>query len=74
MLEPFRTTDLTVIVDDLEQAIGAAQAGGAVISRDPADQAVGRKVTLSFPAGPVVEFVEWDQQTRSAAGLLPLSP
>ncbi len=69
MLQPFRTTDLTVIVDDLEDAIGAAKAGGAIISRDPAYQAVGRNVTLSFPAGPVVEFVEWDQQTRSAAGV-----
>ncbi|MHB8295604.1 MAG: VOC family protein [Acidimicrobiales bacterium] len=68
MLEPFRSTDLTV-VDDLDQAIEQAQSGGATISREPADQAVGRNVTVAFPAGPVLEFVEWNQQTRAVAGV-----
>ena len=68
-LEPFRSTALTVVVDDLEQAIGTAQAGGATISRAPADQTVGRNVTLSFPQGLAIEFVQWNQETRSAAGL-----
>ena len=69
VLEPFRSTDVTVIVDDLDGAISQAQAAGAVISRPPAAQAVGRNVTLSFPAGPVIEFVQWDERTRAAAGL-----
>ncbi len=69
MLEPFRSTDLTVVVDDLDQAIDEAQSGGATIRREPAQQAVGRNVTVGFPAGPVIEFVEWNPQTRTAAGL-----
>ncbi len=68
MLEPFRTTDLTVIVDDLDDAISAAQAAGARVIREPAAQAVGRNVTVAFAAGPVVEYVEWNDDTRQTAG------
>ncbi len=68
-LDPFRATDVTVVVDDLDAAAAEAQRAGAVTTREPADQATGRNVTVAFPAGPVVEFVEWDAATRTAAGL-----
>lgn len=68
-LAPFTATDLTVVVDELEPATTSAQAVGAVVVRGPADQATGRNATVSFPGGPVVEFVEWDQRTRSAVGV-----
>jgi len=60
---------LTVIVDDLDDAIDAARQAGGNVSREPADQAVGRNVTMSFASGPVIEYVEWNLQTRQAAGL-----
>ena len=66
-LEPFRATDVTVIVDDLDAALADAAQGGATATRGPAEQATGRNVTVGFPAGPVVEFVEWDAVTRAAA-------
>lgn len=66
---PFRATSLTVIVDDLDQVIRAAGQAGAIVSREPADQAVGRNVTMSFPSGPVIEYVEWNLQTRQAVSL-----
>ena len=69
MLEPFRATSLTVIVDDLDGAIEAARQAGAQVSREPAEQATGRNVTMSFASGPVIEYVEWNLQTRQAAGL-----
>jgi hypothetical protein len=43
--------------------------GGAQVSRELADQATGRNVTVTFPAGPVIEYVQWDDETRAAAGL-----
>lgn len=60
---------MTVIVDDIEQATEAALAAGAEVSRDLADQATGRNVTVSFPSGPVIEYVEWNDETRAAAGV-----
>lgn len=51
MLEPFRATSLTVIVDDLDDAIDAARQAGGNVSREPADQAVGRNVTMGFASG-----------------------
>ncbi len=60
---------MTVIVEGIEQAIGAALFGGADVSHELADQATGRNVTVTFPAGPVIEYVQWNDETRAAAGL-----
>lgn len=50
---------------DLEAALKT----GAVLSREIAAQAVDRNATVTFTAGPVIEYVEWDADTRTAAGL-----
>jgi|SRR5882757_3272619 len=69
VLAPFRATDLTVIVDDLDDAIAVARRGGGQVRREPAEQATGRNVTMSFAAGPVIEYVEWNRPTREAVGM-----
>ena len=71
MLAPFGSTALSVVVDDLEEAVTAAERAGPNISRDRADQAAGRNITLTFQAGPVIEFVEWNGEVRAATGTGP---
>lgn len=71
VLAPFRATDVTIVVDDVEVAVRDALRGGAEVVREVALQPVGRNATVAFPAGPVVEFVEWDDATRASVGLGP---
>ena len=71
VLAPFGSSDPTVVVDDLEEAVTAAQQAGPNINRDRVDQAAGRNITLTFQAGPVIEFVEWNGEVRAAAGIGP---
>lgn len=68
-LAPFRATVLTLVVDDLEQAIASAHRARAWVAREPTEQATGRNVTMGFPAGPVIEYVEWSEDTKNAAGI-----
>lgn len=68
-LAPFRATSATVIVTDLDAALGAATGAGAVVVRGIAQQQTGRNATVRLAGGPVLEFVEWDDATRRAAGL-----
>lgn len=69
VIEPFRATALTIIVDDLDAALDAAGASNARVVRAPAQQSVGRNVTVAFPEGPLLEYVEWNEQTREAVGV-----
>lgn len=69
IIAPFRSTDVTIIVDDLDDAIAAARSAAAEIVRGSAEQEVGRNVTVAFPGGPIIEYVEWNQATRARAGL-----
>jgi hypothetical protein len=71
VLAPFGSSDPTVVVDDLEEAVTAAEQAGPNINRDRVDQAAGRNITLTFQAGPVIEFVEWNGEVRADAGLGP---
>lgn len=66
---PSGRTQLTVVVDDLDAPLAAARSAGTETVREPAEQEVGRNATVSFPAGPVIEYVEWNPATRAAAGL-----
>ncbi|GAB3912574.1 hypothetical protein GCM10011575_45840 [Microlunatus endophyticus] len=69
VIEPFRSTDVTVIVDDLDGAVAAALSASAEIIREPAEQQVGRNATVAFPGGPIIEYVQWNEETRTVAGL-----
>jgi hypothetical protein len=70
VLEAFRPTQVTVIVDDLDAALRDADAHHSKVLREPAIQETGRNATVSYDIGAVVEFVEWTQATREMVGMV----
>jgi hypothetical protein len=69
ILEPFRSTQVTVIVDDLDAVMADAADIDAKVLRGPARQPTGRNVTIGYDNGATIEYVEWDSTTKSQAGL-----
>lgn len=69
VIEPFRSTQVTVIVDDLDVAIADVAGAGGRIRRQPAHQPTGRNVTISYANGADVEYVEWSATTRAQVGV-----
>jgi hypothetical protein len=69
VLNGFRATQVTQVVDDLDAALAIAQDRGGSLVRAPSEQPTGRNATMSFPSGAVVEYVEWSSATRAEVGL-----
>jgi len=69
VLAGFRETQVTLVVDDLDEALTEAHARNGTMVRGPAEQATGRNATVRYPGGAVVEYVEWSPATRAAADL-----
>jgi hypothetical protein len=69
VIDGFRSTQVTVIVDDLDQAIEDARRLGGDLLRPPAPQQTGTNATVSFPFGAVVEYVQWTSPIRHSVGV-----
>jgi len=59
-LAPYRATQATLIVDDLDRCRAALAAEGARIVRGPQEVPTGRNLTAVLPGGATVEYVEWN--------------
>ncbi|MDT8913727.1 hypothetical protein [Amycolatopsis sp. PS_44_ISF1] len=68
-LGPYRATQATLIVDDLDQCQAWLAAAGAELVRGPREVPTGRNLTARLADGVQVEYVEWsrDQWERDAA-------
>lgn len=69
VLAAFRATQVTVIVESLDDAVSFATDRRGSLVREPAEQPTGRNATVAYPGGEVVEYVEWSAATRAAVGL-----
>lgn len=69
VLGPVRTTQVTLIVDDLTTALAVGQSRSGQLVRGPFQAPTGQSATVAYPGGAVVEYVEWNSETRAAAGL-----
>ena len=59
-LAPFRATQATLIVDDLDDCQSYLSAAGAEVVRGPQDVPTGRNLTAVLADGFQIEYVEWD--------------
>jgi hypothetical protein len=55
VLDAFRATQVTVIVDDLDAALQRARSHDGSVLRGPATQPTGRNATVSYSSGAIVE-------------------
>jgi hypothetical protein len=69
VLDAFRSTQVTAVVEDLGEALDRARGLGAEVLREPAAQATGTNATVRLPAGAVVEYVEWTDEVRVRLGV-----
>jgi hypothetical protein len=60
-LTPFRATQATLIVDDLDECQSLLSESGARILRGPQKVPTGRNLTALLSGGLQVEYVEWDR-------------
>lgn len=60
-LAPFRATQATLIVDDLDECQALLSAVGARLVRGPQQVPTGRNLTAVLADGVQVEYVEWSQ-------------
>jgi predicted enzyme related to lactoylglutathione lyase len=60
-LAPFRATQATLIVDDLDEYQTALSAAGARLVRGPQEVPTGRNLTARLADGVQVEYVEWSR-------------
>lgn len=68
VLEPYRATAATLIVDDLDECHALLTRSGAEIVRGPQVVPTGRNLTAKLPAGVQIEYVEWDEPQWQRAG------
>ncbi|SUA44922.1 Uncharacterised protein [Nocardia africana] len=61
ILAPYRATQATVIVDDLDQFHAALLTSGADIVREPQTVPTGRNLTARLTPEVQIEYVEWDK-------------
>jgi hypothetical protein len=59
-LAPYRDTQATVIVDDLDACVELVASTGGSILRGPQQVPTGRNLTARLPGGVQLEYVEWD--------------
>jgi hypothetical protein len=69
VVDAVRSTDVTVIVDDLDAAIAEATRAGGTVVRDETRDSAGRNIKFSYPCGVEIEHVEWSPDLRTRAGL-----
>lgn len=69
VLDGFRSTQVTSVVEDLEAALDHARGLGGEVLRGPAAQATGTNATVRLPFGAVVEYVEWTDEVRAQVGV-----
>lgn len=69
VLDGFRSTQVTSVVEDLDAALAHARVLGGEVLRGPADQETGRNATVCLPFGAVVEYVQWSEAVRAQVGL-----
>jgi hypothetical protein len=67
LLDAFRATQVTVIVDDLDTALQRARSQNGSVLRGPATQPTGRNATVRYRSGAIVEYVEWSPATMAQA-------
>lgn len=60
-LAPFRATQATLVVDDLDECQALLAAMGARIVRGPQQVPTGRNLTAVLADGLQLEYVEWTQ-------------
>lgn len=58
-LAPIRNSQGPIVVDDLDEAKAALEAGGATISKPIADGPTGRYLYAIHADGSIVEYAEW---------------
>lgn len=68
MLEPYRATVATLIVDDLDACKVLLDRTGAQIVRGPQAVPTGRNLTARLHGGVQIEYVEWDDAQWERAG------
>ena len=59
LLAPFRATQATVVVDDLDECQAVLSGEGAHLVRGPQRVPTGRNLTALVAGGVQMEFVEW---------------
>lgn len=68
-LAPYRATQATVIVDDLDACMELVAAAGGSVVRGPQQVPTGRNLTAVLPCGVQLEYVEWsDTQWQRSGG------
>jgi len=65
VLAPFRATQATLIVDDLQECQAVLSAEGARVIRGPQQVPTGRNLTAILAGGTQLEFVEWSPDQRA---------
>jgi hypothetical protein len=60
-LAPYRSTQATLIVDDLDECQSLLSRAGAQVLRGPDQVPTGRNLTARLPGGIQIEYVEWDR-------------
>lgn len=68
VLEPYRATVATLIIDDLDECHALLTRAGAQIVRGPQAVPTGRNLTAKLPDGVQMEYVEWDDAQWGRAG------
>lgn len=68
VLEPYRATVATLIVDDLDACRALLDRTGAEIVRGPQAVPTGRNLTARLAGGVQIEYVEWDEAQWERAG------
>jgi hypothetical protein len=69
VLAPFRATQATLVVDDLQECQAVLSAEGARVIRGPQQVPTGRNLTAILAGGTQLEFVEWGLDQRAKEGL-----
>lgn len=59
-LAPYRLTQATLIVDDLDECRSLLSRAGAQVLRGPQRVPTGCNLTARLPGGTQIEYVEWD--------------
>ncbi|MEV5867019.1 hypothetical protein AB0L79_10300 [Streptomyces tendae] len=72
LLEPYRETVATLIIDDLDECHALLTRTGARIVRGPQAVPTGRNLTAKLPGGVQIEYVEWDEAQWGRVGGRPL--
>ena len=67
-LAPYRATQATLIVDDLDECQSLLARAGAQVLRGPQQVPAGRNLTARLPGGIQIEYVQWDQAQWDRAG------